>query len=462
MWGHRNGQASNKGMLARCALSHRVVVDVPQTGALATKFGACHGVAGPGIDYHDAMRSTTLDAAPPAALRQDAAVIVMVGIAHASSHFSHLLLPLMFPVFMTEFSLSYSELGWLMSVFFVVSGMGQATGGFLVDRIGARPVLFGSLSLFVLACLMAANAYSYSALMLVAVLAGLGNSPFHPVDFTIMNQRVSPARLGYAFSVHGISGNLGWAAAPVFFATISSLANWRVAYVSAAGLYGAIMLLLVLQRDKINTVVAEFKPDEKVEHNLAFLKRPVVWWCFGFFLLSTMTLAVVQTFSVSLLKALHHVSFEAATATLTAYMLCAATGTLVGGFVAARIPDSDRVVAICMSVAALLLALCGTGVFGAVGTMVVLASTGFAVGIGGPSRDMMIRKATPKGATGRVYGLVYSGLDIGFAISPVLFGALMDRGLFGMTFYVAAAILLLAVGAALGVGHRTGRPLRPA
>ena len=72
------------------------------------------------------------------------------------------------------------------------------------------------------------------------------------------------------------------------------------------------------------------------------------------------------------------------TATLTAYMLCAAAGTLVGGLVAARIPDSDRVVAICMSVAALFLALCGTGVFGAVGTMGTLAATGFAVGIGAP------------------------------------------------------------------------------
>jgi MFS transporter, FSR family, fosmidomycin resistance protein len=401
------------------------------------------------------MSSTTIEAAAPVPLRQDAAIIAMVGLAHASSHFSHLLLPLMFPVFMTEFSLSYSELGLLMSVFFIVSGMGQATGGFLVDRMGARPVLFGALTLFMLACVVAASAGSYAALMLVAVLAGLGNSPFHPVDFTIMNQRVSQPRLGYAFSVHGVTGNLGWAVAPLFFATISSLASWRVAYLAAAGMYGAILLLVVLQRDKISTQSAERVAQETPEHALAFLRRPVVWWCFGFFLLSTMTLAVVQTFSVSLLQALHHVSFEAATLTLTAYMLCAAAGTLVGGFVAARIADSDRVVAICMSVAAVFLALCGTGIFGAVGIMVVLAATGFAIGIGGPSRDMMIRKATPRGATGRVYGLVYSGLDVGFAISPVLFGALMDRGLFGMSFYVAALILLLAVGAALGVGRRT-------
>ena len=408
------------------------------------------------------MPHSTIAAGNPVPLRQDAAIIGMVGLAHASSHFSHLLLPVMFPVFLKEFGFSYSELGLLMSVFFVISGLGQATSGFLVDRMGARPVLFGSLVFFILACVVASSATGYAALVLAAALAGFGNSPFHPVDFTIMNQRVSAPRLGYAFSVHGITGNLGWAAAPVFFAVFTSLYNWHVAYLAAAAMYAAILLLLVLQRDKIHTVVAPRDSDGKAEHDLAFMKLPVVWWCFAFFLLSTMTLAVIQSFSVSLLQAMHQVSFKQASATLTAYMLCGAVGILIGGVVAARIADSDRVVATCMGVAALLLGLCGTGLFGATGTMVVLAATGFAVGIGGPSRDMMIKKATPKGATGRVYGMVYSGLDVGFAISPVMFGMFMDRGWFSMTFYGAALVLLLAVGAALGVGRRTSVRLQTA
>jgi MFS family permease len=188
---------------------------------------------------------------------------------------------------------------------------------------------------------------------------------------------------------------------------------------------------------------------------MAFMKLPVVWWCFGFFLLSTMTLAVVQSFSVSILKAMHGVTFEAATLTLTGYMLCGALGMFVGGFIAARAANSDKVVAWAMAAGAALLALCGTGLLGATATMVVLAATGFAVGIGGPSRDMMIKKATPKGATGRVYGLVYSGLDTGFAISPLVFGAFMDRGWYGATLLGAAAVLMLSVVAALGVGQRT-------
>ncbi len=390
-------------------------------------------------------------------LKQDAAVIGLVGLAHASSHFGHLLLPLMFPVFSSEFGLSFSELGLLMTVFFVVSGVGQACAGFVVDRLGARPLLFVALGLFGVACVLASWVGSYTGLLLVAALAGLGNATFHPVDFTILNQRVSATRLGYAFSAHGLTGNLGWAAAPVFFAVIGTGFGWRNAYLAAALMYVGIGALLFWHRDKLSTEVVRRPHGVAAEHDLAFMKLPVVWWCFAFFLLSTMTLAVIQGFSVSLLKAMHGVSFEAATLTLTAYMLSGAVGMLVGGFIAVRVRNSDRVVALAMAAGAVLLALCGVGWLGATATMVVLAITGFAVGIGGPSRDMMIKKATPKGATGRVYGLVYSGLDTGFALSPMVFGVFMDRGWYGATLLGAALVLMLSVVAALGVGVRTVR-----
>ncbi len=387
-------------------------------------------------------------------LRQDAAVIGLVGLAHASSHFAHLLLPLLFPVFMREFGLSYSQLGLLMSAFFVVSGLGQAGAGFVVDRFGARRVLFAAEGLFIAACLMASVAQGYSGLLLVAVLAGLGNAPFHPVDFTILNQRVSAPRLGHAFSAHGLTGNLGWAAAPVFLVGLGSVLGWRGAYVAAALMYATVLALLALQRDKLRTEVVVRQPQQHAGGDLAFLQLPVVWWCFAFFMFSTMTLALVQNYAVSLLQVLHGASMEAATLTLTAYMLCAALGIFVGGFVAARHADSDRVVALCMGGAAVLMLLCGSGWLGATGTMTVLAITGFAIGIGGPSRDMMVKKATPKGATGRVYGTVYSGFDVGFAVAPLMFGALMDRGWYSATFFVAALVLLLSVGAAAGVGRR--------
>lgn len=391
--------------------------------------------------------------------RSDIATMSLVGLAHAGSHFSQMMLAPLFPVFMSEFNLNFSQIGFLVTVLFVTSSLGQASSGFAVDRFGARPVLFLSFSLFLAAALLTAHASSYFDLIAVMVLLGVGNAPFHPADFTIMNQRVSEARLGYAYSVHGVTGNLGWALAPIFFVGIASLSHWRTAYLCAAGLYLVILLILYVNKAKISTTVVAVTnkvQGEQAASHFDFLRLPVVWWCFSFFAFSTMTLAVIQSFSVSILDKLHGITLVEANTVLTAYMLCAATGMVAGGWIAAKFaPSSDRIVAHAMTAAAVLLMLAATGWLGGLGTSVLIASTGFAIGVAGPSRDMMIKKATPQGATGRVYGLVYSGMDLGFAIAPIVFGLMMDRGWYAATLVGAGVTLLIAVALALGVGRRS-------
>ena len=410
------------------------------------------------------MHSLSLDTATPSAttpLRQDAKVMALVGMAHSSSHFSQMLLPPLFPLLMRDFGLSFSQVGLLMTVFFVVSGIGQMLAGFVVDKVGARPILLASVALLCAACVLASMVTGYSGLMAVAALAGLGNASFHPVDFTILNQRVSSGRIGHAFSVHGLTGSLGWALAPPFFVLMLWLADWRTAYVVAALLYAAVLGILFVNRDTLSTVVTKRRADALAlpSDGAGFLKQPVIWWCFAFFMCSTITMSMMQGYSVSLLQVVHNVSFNAATATLTGYMLCGALGTFTGGFVAARFANqSERVVACCMTAAAASMALVATGALGAVGSMVVLAATGLATGIGGPSRDMMVKKATPKGATGRVYGTVYSGFDVGAATAPLLFGTLMDRGMTTATLLSASCVLLMSVGAAMMVARLTAQP----
>ena len=115
----------------------------------------------------------TATTANPVPLRQDARTIGLIGLAHGSSHFFHMLLPPLFPWLIGEFGFSYSELGLLVSVFFVISGVGQALSGFLVDRVGARPVMFFALSSFAAAGLAAGTAQGYTGLLMAAALAGL-------------------------------------------------------------------------------------------------------------------------------------------------------------------------------------------------------------------------------------------------------------------------------------------------
>ena len=404
--------------------------------------------------------SSTLEPPNVVPWRQDAQVMGLVGLVHASSHFSHLLLPLMFPAFMQDFGLGYAQLGLLMSVFFVVSGIGQALSGFFVDHFGARPVLYASLAMLALACASVTQVQGYGGLMCSAILFGLGNCTFHPVDFTILNNRVSEQRLGHAFSTHGLTGNLGWAAAPTFMVGISTLSHWRTAYACAALVFVSLLLLCMFQRAHLHTEPQRHptqgaKRSTGASTNLSFLRLPVVWWCFGFFVFSTMTLAVVQSFSVSIMQSLVGVSFEAATHTLTAYLICAALGMLAGGFMAATFAKhTQAVVAGSMLSAALLLVICATTWLGPMGSMLAMAITGFAAGVGGPSRDLMIKQATPKGATGRVYGMVYSGMDVGFAIAPALFGVFMDHGWYAATLVGVSMTLVVSAALAVVVGRQ--------
>jgi FSR family fosmidomycin resistance protein-like MFS transporter len=409
----------------------------------------------------------TVSHAVPARLGQDVRTISLIGLAHGTSHFFHMLLPPLFPAFIGEFGLNYSQLGLLVTVFFVVSGIGQAVAGFVVDRIGARPVLFASLLCFVLAGLATATAQGYAGLLLAAGLAGLGNSPFHPVDFTILNKRVSQKRLGHAFSVHGISGNLGWAAAPVFLIAVSeATGSWRSAALAATAVALGVLLLMLAQRQAIDDRQGRWAHEKAAgagaavvpaEHPMAFLQLPSVWLCFSFFFWITVTLSAVQSFAGPALAQMYGLPASTTAFVVTAYMLCGAAGMMLGGFLVGRSDRLERVIALAMGGGALLLLLTASGWLPGPWAAATAALAGLGGGLAGPSRDMLVKRAAPPGATGRVYGTVYSGLDLGFALSAPVFGWLLDHQHAPAVFYGAAAALGMGIVSAALVGARVAR-----
>jgi FSR family fosmidomycin resistance protein-like MFS transporter len=408
---------------------------------------------------------SSMSTAAVTSFRQDAQVIGLVCVAHSMSHFFQLLLAPLFPWLKVAFNLSYAELGFVVSVFFVVSSISQTLAGFVVDRVGARTVLFAGLGLLGVSALMLSQAQNYAMLMAGAMLGGLGNGVFHPADFTLLNQRVSTPRLSHAFSAHGISGNIGWAIAPLFVATLAGLFSWRVALLAAGIIPLAVLLVLVvyrdlLQTDEVKATVAQPRKEDAVQskgHVLDFLRVPAVWMCMVFFFITAMAGSGIQTFSIPALSSLYDISFAWATTCFTAYMVASATGMMCGGFLAARTTRHERTIALALSAAGLMAWVTASGIMPSMMAIVLMAAIGFGSGLAGPSRDLLIRAAAPKNATGRVYGVVYSGLDVGMAASPILFGALMDAGHPSWLFIGIGAFQLMAMLTALNVGTKNAR-----
>ena len=390
--------------------------------------------------------STLSDSAAPALppLRQDAELIGLVGLAHCISHFSQLLLAPLFPWLKDAFAVSYAELGALLTVFFVVSCVVQTMSGFWVDKYGPRPILFAGLGLLGVAALGFAASTGWWMLAFFSVVAGTGNGVFHPVDYSLLNRRIVKARLGHAYSVHGITGSLGWALAPALLVPITLAASWRVALLCAAGLIFAVILVLWLRRSALHMPALPSPDDAKQgavqEHSLAFLKIPAVWMCFAFFFFYAGALSIVQTFAPQAASQLHAVPTHVAAMCLTVYMVCSAFGMLAGGFLAENPERCERIVGVGFGLAAAVALLVGLASLPAFAVPLLFGAMGFVSGIAGPSRDLLVKRSSPDNATGRVYGVVYAGLDIGQALVPLAIGTLMDQGRFSSV-WVALALL---------------------
>lgn len=389
----------------------------------------------------------------------DLVAIFLVSIAHASSHFYHLVIPSLFPWLLPHFGLTYLQGGTLMTTFFVTSAVGQSATGFLVDKIGPRQSMYLGLCSLILSAFVLGIAVDVWMLFMAAFFAGLGNSVFHPADYSLMNYNISPKYLGHAFAWHNITGNIGWAICPFFMVSLAQAFDWRVAAFAASSVA---LIVLIIEFAFRSVFSADFSTEKDPQGNqvqektFGFLAIGAVWLCFFFFFFTSGAFGILQSFSQSIFRNTYGLDLAGASAALTAYLLGAGLGALAGGFVAQQKRfSSNFVVAVCIAFSALTALLLASEWLTGYWAIVLMALMGAGTGVAAPSRDIMIRTATVerlgKRSFGRVYGFTYCGMDVGQSLTPIVFGPLLDMGMFSTVLLGVAILQSLAVFTALQV-----------
>lgn len=395
---------------------------------------------------------------------RDVRVISLIGVAHGTSHYYQLAFVTMLLIVRDAAGLTFTEVGLLGSLFYGVSGLGQTAAGFAVDRFGARPILAGGLAALGLTLGLLSVAHSFPVFAAIAVLGGLGNCVFHPADFALLNASVNQKRLGRAFSIHGLGGSLGWAAGPAMY-FLDHLFGWV-----GAALIGAVpglvlsVLVLVHRTDLVDHRIkarAAAARDGAIAAKTLFLQAPILLCLVYFALLSTNTVGI-QQFAVPAWKSMFDVSENYAALCLMVFVIGSAAGTLVGGYFADRVHQHERVAAIGLLVAAAFTLPVATETVSAGLLPLVLALAGFAGGTTGPSRDMIVRHATPPGASGKVFGFVYSGLDLGSFLAPLVFSQLMSLGEPAMMFWIATALYVVNAAIVMVIRQAAAPPVAAA
>ena len=397
-------------------------------------------------------------------LRRDVKVMGLVGAAHWASHFFQLVLPALFLFLRDEFAVSYAELGLLTTLLYGASGLAQTPAGFFVDRFGARRVLLSGLTLASLATIGFGLVPNYWMLLPLSVLAGMGNSVFHPADLAILTAKVSPHRLGRGYATHALCGNLGWAAAPILMIGLAQIWDWRVAIITAGLLGLAIVAALLIWGGDLddgtdaapaagtanaanapNTTAAANIPIGRLMDNVRLLMSTTIISCFLYFAFLAAALIGIQNFGIPAMVDMFGLSMADAGRGVTGFLLGTAGGILIGGIAADRTDRHDRIAIAGMTAAALFMLYIAAADLTPATVLILLIFAGAASGITTPSRDMLVRAATPRGASGRVFGFVYSGLDLGSAFVPLVLGWALDQGHPEAVFYSVAGFLAITV-----------------
>jgi MFS family permease len=374
----------------------------------------------------------------------------------------------LFPLLRQDLGVSFTELGLVLSVFYVVSGLGQVVAGVLVDRFGPHRLLIAGVALQGGAIAAMGLSPGYWGLLPLAALAGAGNSVYHPANLSVLSHRVADARLGRAFALHVVAGSLGFAVSPMFVGGVATLWGWRAGLVSVGSLALAVALVLALARRALAIPTAARSDDGTLDTGgrqgapslLHILATPVVLLAFGYFVLTALSGSGVQGFTTAALMQGYGASFALAAFAVTAYQLGNVAGVLLGGYLADRTTRHHAVATAGMAAAATLVFAASWAGLAPASVIALLTGGGVAVGLTTPSRDVLVRRAAPSDGLGKVFGVVYSGFDVGSLIGPLIYGPLLDGGTPNLVF--AAAAGALAVGSFTVLAIRTGRIDRPA
>ena len=392
--------------------------------------------------------------------RRDVRVIGVVGLCHFFSHFYQFVLPPLSILMHQSDGYSLESLAVLVSVFYAASFALQLPVGFFVDRFGARNILMAGVVVLAACTLLYGVFTSYPALVILSIVAGAANSVFHPADYSILNASVGKARLGRAFGVHNFAGFAGYGLAPVLVAWFGSLWGWQTAAIvtGAAGLFFVFFVFALSGdfQDSSHTRQTE-ESSSSLSDDLKMLMRGPFLLCLLFFALLAAGQLGAQWFADDVLNVGHGVPIVEGNSYVSVFVIGIALGIIAGGIAADRSGNHIRLASIGFVACGI-----GTVLMGIVPPQAAILyplfiATGFLFGFGFASRDMLVRSLAPAGASGAVYGFVFSGLDIGSALIPLVYGYFLGVGLEFYVFYLGGLLIVVAAGLIGAAGKSAGQ-----
>lgn len=391
-------------------------------------------------------------------------VVGLVAGSHFVNHAYMMLLPALLPAIESDLQVTTAAIGLAIGVQgAVVTGL-QLPFGQVSDRRSRELVLGVSLVGGAVGVTLTALAADYRLLLLAQAITGVGVAGHHPSHYPMLADATRQGERGRAYSVHGFTGSLGFAAPFVLAAVLLPLGfGWRVVAGAVAGggaLYAAACLWTVRRRvpASIRRPSADGGGDVSglrahVVSSLA--ASPAIYAMAVLALLTSVAGWGVRTYVVTLLTDGYHLPAPTATTVGAAMMVVGALAILLGGGLVDRF---DPTVVLAGGFLSLTLVTAGL----ATGLLTPALAAGLAlpcsatVTVSRPARSTLTDVLSGRSNLGRNFALLTVGVSGGGALAPPALGALADAAGIEAVFGAIAIVGILGAALAGAIGRRTG------
>src|ERR1700730_5345872 len=267
-------------------------------------------------------------------------VIMALSFSHFLNDMMQSLVPALYPMWKSEYGLSFAQIGLISLVTQVTSSLLQPAVGLFSDHRPQPYSLAAGMGATLIGLLLLASAGSYPILMLAAALVGIGSAVFHP-EASRVARLASGGRHGLAQSLFQVGGNIGSSLGPILAAFIViPRGQSSIAWFSSAALWAMPALFGVgnwYRREHTGPA----RPGTRQSAERSHLSRRKVAWSVAILLALVFSksfyTASLNSYYTFYLISKFHVSVASAQIYLFAFLASVAVGTLVGGPVGDRI-----------------------------------------------------------------------------------------------------------------------------
>ena len=397
-------------------------------------------------------------------------ILVLISVMYLITYLDRVNISVAAPVISKEFGFDKITMGVIFSAFVWAYALFQVPGGWLGDRFGARTVLTIIVSYWSIMTAATAAAFGATSFIVLRFLFGVGEAGAFPGATRAMQLWYPPHERGFVQGITHSASRLGAALAPPIVVLITTTLGWRsVFYIcGAVGIVWSIWWYLSYRDlpeehrlvnpaelehirgvdEKGNVKTATVKKQVSVPWS-TLLKSPNMWAIMCAYFTYVYCLWIFLSWLPSYLVEFRHFTLLKVGFLASLPLLAGVVGDTVGGlatdFLLARtgnIQLARRVVAIVgmlgcavFIVPAALADDAYTAVYCLTAAMFFLECTI------GPSWAVPMDVAGEH--SGTVSGMMNMAGNIGGALSPIVFGVLVQFGSWQAPFIVAASLLVL-------------------